>query len=255
VSYLNARPLIEGLEAHPDVAVHLDVPARLADGLHDGRFDVALLPTIDYQGVDGLVVLPVGGIGSRGPSLTVRIFSRVPVERIDVLACDTESHSSVALARIILEKAYGLRPELVRLDQATAHSAAAQLLIGDKVVCDAPQGMAHQVDLGEQWARLTGLPFVFAAWMMRDTADATLAQERLAQSRAAGMASTDTIVWRYAVPRGWPADLARQYLTRNLHYEIGPAELAGIRRFFDLAHECGILAAPPRPLVVLDQVP
>jgi chorismate dehydratase len=85
VSYLNARPLIHGLERDPRVQLLLDVPARLLDLLRDGRADVALLPVIDYQRLADLTIVPAGGIGSDGATLTVRIFSRVPVTRI---TCD-----------------------------------------------------------------------------------------------------------------------------------------------------------------------
>jgi len=106
VSYLNTKPLIYGLENQPDIQLSLRVPARLIDGLHDGSFDVALLPTIDYQRFDDLLVVPAGGIGCYGPTLTVRIFSKIPLEEITTLACDIESHTSVALARIILAELY-----------------------------------------------------------------------------------------------------------------------------------------------------
>src|SRR5439155_5936270 len=101
VSYLNARPLIYGLDAHPGVELHLEVPSRLLDGLRADRFDVALLPVIDYQRLENLIIIPAGGIGSDGPTLTVRLFSKVPVKQIRSLACDPDSHTSVALARII----------------------------------------------------------------------------------------------------------------------------------------------------------
>src|SRR5689334_23123652 len=77
VSFLNAKPLIYGLENEPALPLSLDVPSRLIEGLHDNRYDIALLPVIDYQRLDGLVVVPSGGIGCDGPTLTVRIFSTV----------------------------------------------------------------------------------------------------------------------------------------------------------------------------------
>src|SRR5439155_6836135 len=107
VSYLNAKPLIHGLEEFPDLRLILDVPSRLLPGLRDERFDIALLPVIDYQRLDNLNIVPSGGIGCDGPTLTVRIFSRVPIEQIKTLACDTDSHTSVALARIILAEQFG----------------------------------------------------------------------------------------------------------------------------------------------------
>ena len=81
VSYLNAKPLIHGLENDPNVDLQLAVPARLLDGLRSRQFDVALLPVIDYQRLRDARIVPSGGIGCDGPTLTVRIFSRTPIEK------------------------------------------------------------------------------------------------------------------------------------------------------------------------------
>src|ERR1700759_3550889 len=118
VSYLNARPLIQGLARNPGVELSLAVPAKLIDLLRDGQADVALLPVIDYARLPGLVIVPSGGIASDGVTLTVRIFSRVPIPQIRSLACDSESHTSVALARIILARRHQLRPEFCDLARA-----------------------------------------------------------------------------------------------------------------------------------------
>src|SRR5256885_451163 len=117
VSFLNAKPLIYGLDRDASIKLSLDVPSRLLDGLLDERYDVALLPVIDQQRMPGLRLLTAGGIGCDGPTLTVRIFSPVPVERIQTLACDTDSHTSVALARIILAERFSLRPEFIEVDR------------------------------------------------------------------------------------------------------------------------------------------
>src|SRR6516225_9190153 len=93
VSYLNARPLIHGLDRNPAVQLSLAVPAQLIDLLRDGQADVALLPVIDYARLPGLVIVPAGGIASDGQTLTVRIFSRVPISQIRSLACDPDSHT------------------------------------------------------------------------------------------------------------------------------------------------------------------
>src|SRR5258706_15074047 len=85
VSYLNAKPLIYGLEHDDSVRLRLEVPSRLLAGLREKRFDVALLPVIDYQRLDGLCLVPSRGIGCDGPTLTVRIFSKRPVEQIPTL--------------------------------------------------------------------------------------------------------------------------------------------------------------------------
>ena len=247
VSYLNAKPLIYGLDEADDLRLTLDVPSRLLDGLRQRLFDVALLPVIDYQRLDGLRLLTSGGIGSDGPTLTVRIFSRVPVQRITTLAVDTDSHTSVALAKIILAESLNLRPKFTDLQTHT--DAEARLLIGDKVVCNEPAGFEHQIDLGQAWKELTGLPFLFAAWTAHRDADLGDLPQRLESAKRLGLANIEQIVERYAVPRGWPAGLARQYLTKNLIYDVGPQLLEAVRRFHELAARYGIIAQPPRDLV------
>ena len=253
VSYLNAKPLIYGLDEADALHLSLEVPAKLMGGLRDGRFDVALLPIIDYQRLNGVRILTSGGIGSDGTTLTVRVFSRVPVGQVRTLACDTHSHSSVALARVIFAEAYGVTPTFVDLDTddpRAASTAEARLLIGDKVVCEEPAGFPHQLDLGDAWKRLTGLPFLFAAWVARDGVDLGDLPGRLSAAKRAGLADVDGLVRRFAVPRGWPADLARRYMTEFLKYDVGPRQLEAVRLFHALAFKHGMLAAPPRELVV-----
>jgi chorismate dehydratase len=240
VSYLNARPLIHRLETNPRVQLSLDVPSKLLDGLRTGASDVALLPVIDYQRLDGLTIVPAGGIGSDGPTLTVRIFSRVPIAQVRSLACDPDSHTSVALARIILSRRHNLRPEFCDLARCASDDDPhqARLLIGDKVVCDEPVGFDHQLDLGSEWKAMTGLPFVFAVWMARPGVgglDELSAQ--LETARRSGLADIDRIIREHAVPRGWPPDLARQYLTKNLRFDVGPREIEAIETFHRFAAE------------------
>lgn len=259
VSFLNARPLIHGLDRDPRVRLKLDVPARLPDLLRDGRADVALLPVIDYQRLEGLTILPAaGGIGSDGATLTVRIFSRVPIERVRSLACDPDSHTSVALARILLARRYDLRPEFCDLARATDDDPhQARLLIGDKVVCDEPPGFPHQLDLGAAWREQAGLPFVFAAWMARDdvapdfSRDLPQLQSLLRDAKRRGLADIDRIIRDHAQPRGWPPDLARTYLTQHLTYDLGPRQLQGLTTFHRWAQEDGLIPRA-RPLKLLN---
>jgi chorismate dehydratase len=251
VSFLNAKPLIFGLEEAQGIELHLDVPSRLLDGLREGRFEVALLPVIDYQRMPGLRLLTSGGIGSDGRTMTVRIFSPVPIERITTLACDTDSHTSVALARVILAERFGIRPEFVPLDAAPIDPGVARLLIGDKVVCEEPAGLDHQLDLGEAWKQRTGLPFVFAAWMARAGVELGDLPARLEQAKREGRAHIDSILSRYAIPRGWPAPIAREYLTERLQYDIGPDHLDAIRLFHQLAYKYGLIPESPRSLDVV----
>jgi chorismate dehydratase len=258
VSFLNAKPLIYGLEESPRVELFLDVPANLLDGLKEKRFDVALLPVIDYQRMEGLRVLTAGGIGCDGPTLTVRIFSPVPIDRIRSLACDTDSHTSVALARVILAERYGLTPEFMELPPGhrssptpNPESGAARLLIGDKVITDAPADLPYQLDLGEAWKQWTDLPFVFAAWMARDGVELGDLPSLLATARREGLKHVDEIIARHGRAKGWPDGIARQYLTQYLQFHITDRHLEAIRLFHRLAAKHGVIPSPPRDLTVV----
>jgi chorismate dehydratase len=246
VSYLNAKPLIYGLEDDPDVDLKLAVPAQLLGQLQGGDLDVALLPVIDYQRFPGARIVPSGGIGCDGPTLTVRIFSRKPIDKIEQLACDVESHTSVALARIVLGERYGIRPEFTEFS-AGKTTGDAILLIGDKVVSHDSAGMQHQLDLGDAWKELTGLPFVFAAWITREGINLGGLPDRLARARELGLSNLPAIVRRHAVARGWPGDLAMKYLSDYLKFQIGPRQIEAIRLFHGLAEKYAQIDAV-RPL-------
>jgi len=247
VSYFNAKPLLFGLEQAADLDLMLDVPSGLLDGLRRRRFDLALLPAIDFQRLDGLRLVPSGGICSDGPTLTVRIFSKKPMERIVTLACDPDSHTSVALACILFARRFGRQPRLLP-DGDALDAADARLLIGDKVVCEEPAGFDYQIDLGEAWKHLTGMPFVFAVWTAPGDVDLRDLPQRLAAARQQGLEHVEELIERHAIPRGWPHDAAQRYLTSYLQFDITPRHLEAMALFHQLAAEYGIIPSPCKPL-------
>jgi len=254
VSFLNARPLIDGLDGHEAMAIRYDVPSALLDDLLAGAVDIALCPVIDYQlSPAPLTIVPVGGIGCDGETLTVRLFSRVPLEDIDRVHVDTDSHTSIVLMQVVLADRFGVRPEVVRRT-GEADEAQALLLIGDKVVTDAPADEAypHQLDLGEAWKRATGLPFVFAVWMARRDEPLGAAPALLERAQRENASRIDAIVEAWAPRRGWPSELARRYLGELLKYRVGRRELMAMERFFERAAALGLIDAA-RPLALYDE--
>jgi chorismate dehydratase len=239
VSFLNTKPLIHGLADHADVV--LDVPSRLHALLHAGEVDVALIPVADVPGIlalGGTMLPEAGGIACDGETLTVRIFSRLPLSRIRTLECDTDSHTSVALARYLLAARHDNRPDFVPLSGTASPSPeTARLLIGDKVITSPPDSaqLPLRHDLGTEWKLLTGLPFVFAVWTARPGFDAASISSILATCRDRGVAEVETILQTHAPRLGWPTDLARAYLTRHLHYHLTPRDLSAIRLFWTQA--------------------
>lgn len=254
VSFINTLPLIDGLEHLRDVELRHSVPSLLLDQLQAGEVDVALCSSIDYQRSSRpLAVLPVGMLGCDGPTLTVRLYSSTPIAELCRVYCDTDSHTSIALLRILLTEQYGLSPELVDYN-AREHVAAnkpldwpeAMLLIGDKVVTDSPPAVRypHQLDLGAAWVEYTGLPFVFAVWLADAATDETLLRTAAAvldRQRRHNLERIDWMVQHRAVPRRWPADLASDYLKSHIAYELTGARRAGLELFFTKAHQHGLI--------------
>lgn len=256
VRYLNTLPLIEGLEKLADVSLAPAPPCRLAGMLASGEVDVALVSLIDAQR-HGFTILPVGAIGCDGPTMTVRLYSAEPIENITRVHADAESHTAAALVRIVLFLAHGVRPEVVEFDVRERMADAgplewpdALLMIGDKVVTDSPPAIRypHQLDLGEAWKKLTGLPFVYAAWMCRageqDTPSVRTARVVLDRARRHNATRADWVVTRRAASRNWPADLAREYLNDLLRYDpptAGSRQRRAVERFFDEAAALGLL--------------
>ena len=245
VSYLNSKPLIDGLD--PTVAdVAFDVPARLLDDLESDRVDVALCPVIDYQRArEPMVVVPAGGIGSEGETLTVRVFSRVPFEKVTAIHADTDSHTSVALSRVIMHEKFGRAVEMIDFDarRHTDDRPETMLLIGDKVVNARPDPSTypHEIDLGQAWHELTDLPFVFATWMARPATDLGDLPEHLEALRLRNAERIDAIVEAHAPALCWPTDLAREYLGGHIRYDMGVRELLAMQRFWQLAADLGVI--------------
>ena len=113
VNYLNTKPLIEGLSSFaPHAELHLDLPSRLADRLAAGDLDVGLIPVIEYFRAGTYTIVPDVAIATRGPVLSVTLFSKVPWPEIRSVALDDGSRTSSTLAQIVLRKRYGACPEL-----------------------------------------------------------------------------------------------------------------------------------------------
>src|ERR1051326_987468 len=113
VNYLNSKPLIHELEAlAPRAQLVLDVPSKLADMLAEGQLDVGLIPAIEYFRSGRYTVVPNIAIASRGPVLSVTLFSRVPWTAIRTVALDEGSRTSAALVQVLLRKRYGVKPEV-----------------------------------------------------------------------------------------------------------------------------------------------
>ena len=174
VSYLNAKPLYYRLtEFAPGIALEMDLPSRLADRLAEGELDVALIPSVEYLrgAVRGYEIIPGFAIAARGAVRSVKLFSRVPLERIERLALDAGSRTSHVLARVWLDGCCRVRPGQIELFPTGVpvqeSTADAVVLIGDRAMKVSDADFHTVIDLAEAWQAFTGLPFVFALWVVR----------------------------------------------------------------------------------------
>lgn len=247
VSFINTVPLIAGLEDEPSVKLTKAVPSALAAMLNQRKVDVALIPSIDFQTAHGdLRIIRSGVIGSLRQSLTVRIFSKVPIGAIKRLACDTDSHTSVFLARIVLSDLYGVTPEISRLEYSGGKAGAdadAMLLIGDKVVNAEVEKdfLREQVDLVEAWRKMTGLGFVFAVWACRPEFKAAEAAILLKRRLEENLKHLAWLAKTYASEHGWPEATAKKYLSENMYYLFDHNQLMALKLFYSQAHKHGLI--------------
>src|SRR5689334_24751835 len=243
VNYLNTKPLIHDLETlAPDAELSLEVPSRLADLLAAGRLDVALIPIIEYFRAGSYSVVPNIAIASRGPVLSVTLFSRVRWPEVRRVSLDAGSRTSAALTQVLLRGRYGVRPEVVALpleSRAEDVDADAVLLIGDRAMRACLPGFAHAFDLGQEWFDWTGLPFVYAVWAVRPGADLGGVDEALHQAKQLGLDRVGPIAHDEAPHLGLDAGFCRRYLANILHFNLGPREQAGLHHYYMLACELG----------------
>jgi len=247
VVYLNARPLTFCLnELDPTAEVVVDLPSRLADRLAAGQLDVALVPSIEYFRNPGYSIVSDACVACEGPVQSVRLYGRVPVERIRTLALDEGSRTSAALVRILLDERFSLRPEIrpLPIGSSLEDSAAdATMVIGDRGMQRPPGPFEFVWDLGEEWTRWTGLPFVFAMWIARGGGDGTEVARLLTAARDRGLTRLAEIARRAAPALGMPPAECLSYLRDNLGFHLGPREQQGLERFCGLAVQHGLVPA------------
>ncbi|TWU36207.1 menaquinone biosynthetic enzyme MqnA/MqnD family protein [Novipirellula artificiosorum] len=257
VSYLNTKPLVHGLRERLGhrATLSFNLPSRLADDLHQGKLDVALIPSIEYLGDPSYQIVSNAVIACRGPVWSVRLLSRVPAQEIRRLALDEGSRTSAALVQVLLWEMYQRRPEIVplRIDQSPERvDADAVLMIGDRAMHPPPRYYREIWDLGDRWCRHCELPFVFALWIARSGIDASEAEvaelsQILQASRDQGIASLEQIAEREAASHGLTKEDLHRYFAENLHYTLGPGEKNGLAEFDRRARSLDLIPhhAPP----------
>jgi chorismate dehydratase len=255
ISYLNTAPLMWDFE-HGEAGRHFRIaytlPSQCAAELAQGTADIGIIPSFAYATIPNLRILPGVTIASKNAVRSILLVSHKAMDDIGSVALDSSSLTSVALARILLEKFWGglktfaaCAPDLEAM--LRAHDAA--LLIGDPAL-KVDRSRYKTWDLAEEWLRFTSKPFVFAFWAVREDSlrDCPLDLSSIFQdSRDHGLKPANL----HQIARIWARKLSltendvRRYLTSNIHYFLDEACLDGLQLFYRYAQECGLLPRVP----------
>ena len=215
-----------------------ETPAVCADRLESGEADIGIVPAIEL-GRLGLEMIPGSCIACRGPVRSILLISKVPLDKIETLAADSSSRTSVMLARLVLTERFGARPEFITMApdlSAMLERADAALIIGDPALRIEPSTLPYRVhDLGAEWTEWTGRPMVFAVWAGRKGLPVDELAATFRDSAAYGAAHVDEIVAAEAATRDIPEALARRYLTQHIQFELGENEEKGLETFLEYA--------------------
>lgn len=256
IPYINCYPVYGAIDRG---IVPLDgtlvdgVPSALNQRMAAGTLDVSVVSAVEYARDAGrYLLLPDLAISCDGPVRSVLLFSPVPAEELGgrEVIVSASSMTSVALLELLFEHVWGCRPRLVPGDAELAHVAdfvtdragmsmePARLVIGDAALYlsagPAQPGYTYTYDLGLEWKRWTGLPFVFAVWVARravPVADSLRVHTSLLESRAWGLAHLDVLAEQASQASGVPRTACDEYLS-GLDYGLSYEHLAGLTEFF-----------------------
>ena len=251
ISYLNTAPLMWDFdhgEAAKDFDIFYSVPSSCAAALREGTGDIGIIPAIAYNSIPGLVVIPDVAIAARGAVRSILLVSKVPLERVRTVATDNSSMTSVALTRVLFEKWWGggrefrsLTPEL----PAMLRECDAALIIGDPAL-KVDRSRYQVLDLAEEWKRLSGKSFVFAFWAVREAALAEMQPGldlsrifQVSRDHGLGPAALEQTAREWSARLQLTPSEVKDYLTKNIYYQLDRDCLEGMELFFRYAAQCG----------------
>ena len=234
VSYLNTKPYIWGLQHSrimDQIDLLIDYPSRIAAGLIKGDLDVGLVPVAVIPHLQNYTFVGDYGIACDGEVASVALFSEVPLGEIKTILLDYQSRTSVALLKILLRKHWKTEPDLIDVKeefQDRIQGSTAGLVIGDRAL-EIRSKYPYVYDLGLAWKQMTGLPFVFAAWVSVKPLDAAFVKE-FSEACALGVGHKHEISHEL-VPVSYDLD---KYFTENILYHFDESKKMGLNHFLDL---------------------
>ncbi|HWB26412.1 MAG TPA: menaquinone biosynthesis protein [Chitinophagaceae bacterium] len=235
VSYLNTKPLLYGIKRSEELMARLELieeyPSKIADMLVEGTIDVGLVPVAVIPKLKEWNILPGYCIGANGDVASVCLFSEVPIDKIERILLDYQSRTSVNLCKILLK--YYWKKEVVLEDAGndfTGHvtGTTAGVIIGDRALLQRKKS-AYIYDLAGTWKTMTGLPFVFAAWIANKKLPPDFI-ELFTNANAVGLNNIDKVI----AENPFSEYALETYYHKNISYPLTEDKMQGMNKFLGL---------------------
>jgi len=243
VHYLNSAPLGWAFLHGPfrdNFEVIPSSPADCADQLSRGEVDIGLIPSIEYQRIPGLRIVPGVSIASLAAVRSILLIGHKGTRTFRSVALDTSSRTSVALTKILLHAHMGLQPDYLPHapdPQAMLQKCTSALLIGDPALKVRLEDY-ETTDLAETWVQWQKKPFVCALWACRNDAKLPDDLESIfLEAKIWGLGRLDEIASVFSKSLRLPQAFLAEYLRKNINYDLGPQHIEGLMRFYRLAEE------------------
>jgi chorismate dehydratase len=274
VEYLNTAPLVWGFTEGPLAGKYdlsFTVPSQCAEALRRGDVDVAIIPAIEYQRIDNLVVLPGMAVAAKGEVRSILVVSKRPIDMAKKIALDSSSRSSAALVRLLATELWQIQPEFIEAPPDPPEmlkQADAALVIGDpalrialkmealnsKVPSDEAccQGDIEDMpvpgyetifvyDVAYQWEKMTGKPCVLAVWAGRREVITPEVVADFQASKRYGLDRVREIAEAASIKLDLPPRALERYLTDNIDFDLTEENLAGLRLYYEKAAAAGLI--------------
>ena len=233
VNYLNTKPLIYGFTHGKmnEVDLVVEYPSKIAAMLANDEIDVGLVPVTIIPELKEHYIISDYCIGCDGEVGSVCLFSEVPLNKIEKILLDYQSRTSVDLLKILIKQYWKISPVLISTTEdyrKDIKGTTAGLIIGDRAL-EQRKVSAYKYDLGLEWKRFTGLPFVFAAWISNKKLDPSFIKS-FNEANLAGLQQIDKVVDEN------PYELfdLRAYYTSYIHYYLDKNAMKGLTLFLSI---------------------
>jgi chorismate dehydratase len=274
VEYLNTAPLVWGFTDGPLVGKYdlsFTVPSQCAEALRVGDVDLAIIPSIEYQRIDNLVVMPGISVAAKDEVRSLLVVAKKPIELAKRIALDNSSRATQALVKILADGLWNIHPEFVEAAPDASEmlkTADAALIIGDPALRIAMkmEALAVKVASGEdcckgdpedmpvpgfettfvydvayQWRELTGKPCVLALWAGRPEAMTPEVIADFHLSKQYGVERIREICEAASIKLDMPPRELERYLTENIHFGLEEEYLEGLRSYYEKSAAIGLI--------------